>query len=297
MSLYRSPQHGFEQRLRQVAAVVDLPADLAALRDRAKAFNRAPGTPMLDRLTRALIDGDTKADLDLIWACALAEIAGAGAHNDTREAIRAAMNRELRDRYAPHAISIYQSVAALFDAAATKLTASAAAVDIEAHPEAVLGARDTARRAYLDAPALAAELTRLLPALKSAAVLAEVCDDNADHDLALAVDPAELPRRDVWTAWDTEATEAAAERRAAGGSPFTTTPVTRSRCGRWGALLAAGCTLRACPPEAFTAYHRPGPMVEVVENTAGGPQRRLVDADHYQPPERRRITSPRVRVT
>lgn len=291
--LHRDTERGFEQRLKHVAAAVDLPADIVALRDRAKAFNRAPDRPILDRLVRALID-DTDADIDLLWAAALAETVGA--HNDLREAVRTAMNREARILYADHAATIYGAIAAQFDTAAGKLTACHDAVDVEAPAETAVDMPEKSRKLWREAQTHAAELGRLLVSLKAAAVLAGVCGDHAENDLALAVDPTDLDRRALWAAWDTETREAVAQRSLAAGAVFTTAPATRSRCGRWSAVLRLGAQLRACPPDEFPDYRRPAAMVEVVENTAAGPRRDYVDPETHTPPERPRITAPRVRV-
>jgi len=117
--------------------------------------------------------------------------------------------------------------------------------------------------------------------LTAAAVLAGICDDSDESVIALVVDAAEADRRDVWAAWHIESTEAAAARTARANLPFTDSPLpTRSRCGRWSALLRLGVTLRAHPAdEEFTTYRKPRPMGVMVTNGPAGPVRVPVDPE------------------
>jgi hypothetical protein len=64
---------------------------------------------------------------------------------------------------------------------------------------------------------------------------------STDAQFSLVVDATGVPRREAWQAWD----------------------VTGGRCGRWSALLATGCQLRAHPDlSTFVADPRPLPMEE-----------------------------------
>lgn len=302
MSLHRNPQAGFETRLRHVASAgIALPSEMEQLRERLKAFQRATdGNPMRKRLAAAVVADDPAADLELWWAAALAEAAAnPPLIADLREYVRLHTNRRIREVYAEVAEPTYLAIGAQFDKAAASLTAAAALVDIEAPAEAVVDANDKQRKAWKDAATAATQLGRLLPSLKAAAVLAEVCDDDAESDLPLCVDPGELHRREVWSAWETELREAQAERTAANNLPFTKPePLTRSRTGRWGALLRLGATLRACPPDAFTPYRRPARLEERTVTIDGRNQRITVDPEDpdYQPPQPNPPASPRIRV-
>lgn len=302
MSLYRDTSRAFDQRLRLVSAATELPPEIDALRVRMTEFTRHAGRPVIDKLAQAVIDGTTD-DLDIMWACALAETAQtAPQHNDVVTAVRNRIHNRIREVYAAQAIPTYQAIAAKFDATAAKLTAAQALVDVEADAEAVIDRPEKERKGWREAAGHAAELSRLLPSLKAAAVLAAICEDAPDHDLPLAVecDP-ELHRRHLWAAWEIETTEAKAARTAANNSPFTTyEPVTHSRCGRWGAVLKLGAEIRAAKPDEFTEYRRPRPMEERTENTPGGPRKVLLDpedADYQPKPGPETFTSPRVRTT
>lgn len=296
-NLARNPQAQFEARIRHVAAAgIELPPDIDQLRQRLKDFHRGSGsTPMRDRLAEAIITADPTADMPLLWAAALAESnAATGIVAELHDGIRLQINRAIRACYAEVALPTYLAIAAKFDTAAQALTAAAAVVDVEAPADVAIAYPTKQQQAWRDAAVAVADLHRLIPALKAAAVLAEVCDDDPDHDLPLAVDPADLPRREVWHAWDTDHRDDQTQRRAKNAGALTVAEVTRSRTGRWGALLRLGATLRACPPEVFTPYRRPA---RLIERTVDG-KRRLVDpdADDYQPPQPPRFVSPRVRV-
>lgn len=303
MALTRNPQVGFETRLRHIrTAGVDLPPEIDALRQRLKDFERTSGTPMRARLADAVTAGDPRADLSLLRAAALAEAAAdPAALADIGEAVRLRINREIRAKYSVVALSVYGQLAARFDTAASKLAAAAAAVDVELDAAAAVAAPEKARKAWLDAEHAAAELNRLLTPLKAAAVLAEICDDTAENDLPLCVDPGQLHRRRVWEAWETDEREAAAARAARSDTAFTVDRTAAvSRTGRWGALLRIDATIRACPPEAFTPYRRPARLEERTIHQDGRNMKITVDPedDDYQPEQPPKFTPPaRVVVT
>lgn len=285
MPLHRSPQAGFETRLRHItAAGVELPPEIDQLRQRLKDFQRdTSGNAIRDRLAQAVITADPGADRDLLWAAALAEAsASPPLIADLREAVRVKVNAAIRNAYSEVADQVYLTLAAEFDNAAQTLTTAASAVDVELPADAAIALPAKQQQAWKDAGAAVAELNRLATPLKAAAVMAGVCEDTADHDLALMVNPGEADRRQLWDAWEIELRETKAARAAANNSPFNSAPVTRTRCGRWGAVLGVGALVRACPPEEFREYRRPMPMVEQVRDG----KRTMVDpeADDYRPP-------------
>lgn len=293
MALHRDFQAGFEQRLRLVtAAGVTLPDEIGVLRERLRAFQDTSGAGVRDRLAQAVIDGDT-TDRDLMYAAALAEIAASPpAVADLREVVRVQVNRAIRAAYAEVAVPTYRAIAAEFDKAAEKLHTAAAAVDIELDPAVVIDAPDKQRQAWRSAGSACGDLARLAPSLWAAAVLAG-SPDSAEAEVFVMVDPGDAHRREVWAAWEIEQTEAKAARAAASGSIFTTNTVTRSRCGRWGALVRTGATIRACPPDQFTEYRKPRPMVEQVRDG----KRVMVDPESpdYREPEPPKFKPPLTR--
>jgi hypothetical protein len=296
MTLHRNPQTNFELHVRRItSAGVELPPTIDQLRGRLKDFQReSGGHAMRDRLAAAVITADPETDRDLLWAAALAEAsANPPLVADLREAVRLQVNRAIRATYSEVAVPTYLALSEQFNTAAQAFTAAAAVVDVELPAAAAINLPTKEQQAWKNAAAAVADLNRLTGPLKSAAVLAGICEETADADLALMVDPAAANRRQLWDAWEIEQTEAKAERAAANQSPFTTAQVVRSRCGRWSAVLTAGAILRACPPDAWTEYRRPGPMVEQVIDG----RRVMVDpeAPDYQPPTPPRISPPLTR--
>jgi hypothetical protein len=294
--LHRDPQANFELHLRRIAsAAVELPPAIDQLRERLKAFQRdTSGSAMRDRLAQAVITADPDADLDLLWSAALAESAAPPPLvADLRDHVRLHTNRAIRAAYAEVAQPTYLALAQQFDTAAQALTAAAADADPELSAEQAITLPAKQQSAWKQAAAAVADLNRLAQPLKSAAVLGGICQDTKEADLPLMVDPREANRRTLWDAWEIELAEDKAERAAKNGSPFTTGQLVRSRCGRWGAVLKAGAAIRACPPDSFTDYRRPGPMDEQVIDG----RRVLVDpeAPDYQPPQPPRFAPPLTR--
>jgi hypothetical protein len=219
----RKAQQIFEQRVRAItAAGVEMPQECVSLQQRLDAFQRAVGTPMRDRLVRALVDNDNSADLPLLGALAQAE---ASPHSDVRDAVRGAAQWHIRQAYSDHARRIYEEVAALFDDASKTLTDAVNTYDAETPSELVVAATDQQRRAWMDAQTAARKLTALLPALHAAASLAcaddeigggvhstgeKIRGDEAVNEevvlLPLSVDAQGLDRAAVWRAWDADAT-------------------------------------------------------------------------------------------
>ena len=261
-----------ERRVRQLAAAgVELPPECVALQQRLDAFQRAVGTPMRDRLVRALVDNDNSADLPLLGALAQAE---ASPNPDVRDAIRGAAQWHIRQAYSDHAEAIYQQVATLFDDAAQTLTDAVSVYNPETAAELVANVKtkDQHRRAWADAQTAARKLDALLPALHAAATLASsedqfggvhstgeriFGDEYVDDEvilLPLGADAKGLKRAAVWRAWDCEAIARHAQTSDQGFSVDVPTP---TRTGRWGALIAIGCRVRACPLNELAPYRRP----------------------------------------
>lgn len=302
-ALTRDPQKAFENRIRLVtAAGVDLPADIVALQQRLKDCYTRTGTPMRDRLTAALIADDPAADYPLLWAAAMAEHTHtSGDRSELLGAVRATINREIRARYSVHAADHYRLIAAGFDAAAAALTEAVAAVEPELPADIVIGYPPAKQKAWRDAAAQAAELTRLAPALHAAATLAGICDDDPDNALPLCANVDGLHRRRVWEAWNLEKTLAVEQRRAATNARFTSATIpANSRTGRWGALIALGARIRAHnPDDQFTPYRKAKPMLERVTNHPDGPRRTMVDPedpDYTEPQPTQHVPPRRVRV-
>lgn len=246
------------------AAGITPPVDWLALRDRFAAHVDAADS-MVGRLTAAVLDGASDADLTALRAGALAETQATPQESATvTNVLRTAVVRRLRDLYAPHAEPNYLAVATLFDAQADKFTRAAAIVDPESDPADLITADVKTRTAWTDASLAAVELDRLVPVLQSAADLAGTSTDRPETLFALIADPGEVHRRTAWEAFNTS-----------GG-----------RCGRWAALLAAGITLRACNPLAALApYRQPKPLEERWEPVTRGQYRRIVVDPEDQPAE------------
>lgn len=254
MALHRDPGRRFDQALRYIASVAELPPEIVTLRTRLSEFTGRAGTPIADRLAAAVVDGDTSADVDLLWSAGLAETASSPAlRNELLTAVHDRVRAAIRNRYADHAVRIYETVAATFNAAADAFTAAAATVDPELPAEEIVDLPDKERKAWRAAADRADKMRRLVEPLHAAAVLAGICGSDADAALPLTVDADGLECAQVWAAWQIEDRQAKAQRAAAAHQPFTTDiTATRSRCGRWSALLALGARIRACPADGFT---------------------------------------------
>lgn len=232
------------------AAGIAPPKEWTVVRQR---FTTSAPESMLDRYVAAVLAGDADP---AARAAALAEVAATPQTTATvNNAVKAAVLRRLREVYAPHAETNYCAVADLFDAAAARLVSATAAVDPDADPAVVVGADGKTRQAWADAALAAAELDRLIPTVQAAAELAGVDTTRRESLFALLVDAGGLHRRRAWEAFDHK-----------GG-----------RTGRWGALLAAGATIRACRPvTALVPYRQAAPIEERWERTDRGQHRRYV---------------------
>lgn len=253
MPVHRDTPHRLGQLLRSVSAVTELDPGVQTLRSQLADFERTAGqTPILDLLADAVARGDT--DQPLLFAAALTEQhATAQTAAAVVEGVRHRLHRRIRDRAAATGTDAYAAVAAQFTAAADRLLAVHKLVDLEAPAERVVDMADKPRKGWRDAPGIAAELDRLAPALHAAAVLAGVCADTPDAEIAVCVESTGLDPHLLADAWNTPEREAKAARSAQATSPFTGLPAaTQSRCGRWSALIKAGATIRAVQPELAT---------------------------------------------
>lgn len=209
------------------------------------------------RLTAALTDPNSTADLAQLHALALAEAATPIAAADVTNAAKRAVLAELRTEYAKVAQQNYLTLAAAFDDTAAKFTKAAAIVDPEASADAMVTAGERERKAWTQAALAAVDLTTKVSALVSAASLAGAGITTHDTHLPLLVDTEGHHRRRVWEAWDN----------------------TDGRTGRWGALVAAGVMIRTAGLDDYTPYRRPKPMEETWVRGEFGHQRVMVDPE------------------
>ena len=231
----------FRQHCRLVDAIAAAgappPDEWVRLRGALQSFTEL-GTPMLSRLTAAIIDGPADADIPALRAAAHAEQVGLEAGSKVNSRVRTAVLARMREVYAATATDNYGRVAAVFDDWAGKLTATAAQVDVQATGEAMVDQPDKIRRAWLDAQHYAHRLDKLTPALVAAAQLAGVAVRDDGSRLALTADPHECHRRRVWESWHD----------------------TSGRCSHWAPLLRLGCSIRAAELAGFQPYREPAPM-------------------------------------
>lgn len=250
MALHRDTTHRLAQILRLVSSVADLDPGIDQLRQRLKAFESGAGrTRAVELLAAAVAAGDT--DPPLMFAAALAEQNATPAVTaEVIAGVRNRLHRRIRDLAADTGDATYRAVADQFSAAADKLTAADQVVDIEAPAEQVVDLPDRARKLWRQAPALAADLDRLAPALHAAAVLAGLAADTGDAEIHVCVDAAGVDPAVIAEAWSTPDRQAKAARAAANAGPFTGQAApTRNRCGRWSALIRAGAQIRALHPD------------------------------------------------
>jgi hypothetical protein len=244
-----------------------IPPAWEALRERLENLTN-PGTPMLDRLISALIDGST--DLGAAYVMAMAEA------NDLQKGkvvgpLRAAALQKMRELYGKTAIRNYGAVAYNFDGLAKQFTELADIVDPESDAVALMSAPDKTRQAWQDIETYAHKLTESLPALSAAAQLCGIRDVDTDPVLLpLVCDPGQVHRRRVWEAWATDT----------------------GRCGRWAALHRANIPIHAYPADSLGSFesYRPARDIEhrlVPTGTVGVYDEITVDPESasYTPPE------------
>lgn len=160
---------------------------------------------------------------------------------DTRNRLAQDVRNELLRLYATVASTNYETVRQQWQKLADEFTALSSKVDTNAAAETILHSSAEARTAWEYAPAHARDLSTGANVLLLAARLAGVKPAKGKVDellVGLTVDANGLKRRAVWAAWDDK----------------------EHRCGRWGALLAAGARLRAVPLGQAESYRRPKPI-------------------------------------
>lgn len=201
--------------------------------------------PCRARLISAILDADKTADVEALYAAALAEEAGTVDTARLLNAVRHVVSARLREVASTVAGANYAAIAKQYNEIAERFTSAATAFDPET--DAVIVARDATnqqRKQWNEAESWAGELTRLSQPLATAAALAGVPNlDKTEVVLALLCQPTDQHRRQVWTA-------------------FTTRDPDR-RCGRWSALTSLGVEIRALPADqlgALQPYREPKPI-------------------------------------
>ena len=267
MAQYSLPLNpAFIERRRRVQLLTEFgvqppPAwtDLAARLDAYLAIDDTAVT----RLCDAIINPPAKSlpDVAALRAMALAEQAGPQTVAVVNNTVVSRVQAEMVAVYEPAAAKNYATMADQFDAIAADFTAAAATVDPETPPAAMVLAPDDHRTAWADAERHAHRLDQILPALAAAAQLAGTrlhtgdgswFDAPADPGalLALALDPEGCQRRNLWGAW----------------------LLYTGRTRRWGAVLAAGATIRAHRGDELTRYREPRPLEYRQEQILGRPR-------------------------
>lgn len=166
---------------------------------------------------------------------------------DTRNEAERATLATLRMAYRKTADANYEAAADHYNATAKTLTTAAATIDINAPAETILRAPAKAITAWELAPVHARNLEQAAAVLHGAAALTGTTLTHTTHErhtdelLALTVDPTGVGIRDLWNHWDQD------------DAPH--------RAGRYGALAAAGATLRAADLDEFSPQRRPKPYV------------------------------------
>lgn len=241
MALSRRPGERFTANLRILTtAGISPPKEISEVRERFEAFRRSVFEHgALEQVIATLTAGK---DVDpLMWAAAVADVStNDQAKNDALDRVRASVTKHLADLYRPVALSNYRAVASKFDAAAKHFVTAVSVVDPNTDAALVVSMSDTERKAWQQAELHAAELDRILPALRAAAELA----GHNLTDIELTVDPGDLDSKTIEDCWDISAAESHNANMLRQG--FTVT-VTNTRCGRWSALHTAGAAIRALP--------------------------------------------------
>ena len=157
-------------------------------------------------------------------------------------------------------------------------------VDPELPSDAIVSASDKVRNAKVNAETHVRELNSVRPALRAAAVLAGMFEcaraQDHDHDTPRHTTDRRHSRRTPSPRVGGMAgrgERASTRRQAAQGFSVTVPPP--SRTGRWGGLVAAGATIRACPIGEFEIYRRPHPLQVKRKNTPAGPISITVDPE------------------
>ncbi len=254
----------YEDLFRAHLAAVDLiasagipaPEPWTALRQRHIDY-LALESPVRQQLIAAIVE-PTDADLNVLNALALAEIANPKSLAAIHTSVSAAVRHRHVAQYSKVAAANYLTLAARFDGIAEKFTAAVAVVNPESDPAGMVTADAKSRTAWSEAALLGNDLDSLIPALLAAATLAGTTVHPRDGLLPLTVDPTGLHVRRVWESWVKQ----------------------DGRTGRWGALAAMGARLRACRLDEFQPYPEPKPLEHRTEQIARG-QTRVVTYDPH----------------
>lgn len=213
-----------------------VPADFHRIYEAYQAANRLliEGEDTYDDLLDAVLGGNpskvAKAARDYVTGQAMAK------NYDARNRLARDVRAELRQLYATVAADNYETIRQQWQQDADAFTELSSKVDTNAPAEAILHASVEARTAWEYAPVHARDLDIGASALTVAARMAGAKVDELQFALTVGVNG--LKRRTVWAAWDD----------------------TEHRCGRWGALLAAGAQLRTVPLDQVASYRRPKPI-------------------------------------
>jgi len=257
----------FTERRRRVQLLtehgINPPESWADLSARLDDFLAIDGTAVT-RLCDAIVTppGKNPPDVAALRAMALAEQAGPQTVAVVNNQVVARVQSAMVAAYEPVAATNYATIADQFDAIAAEFTAAAATVDPETPSAEMVLAPDDHRTAWSDAERHAHRLDQTLIAVAAAAQLQGTrlhsgdgfwyeapADPGALISLALA-DSEGCNRRTLWSAWQ----------------------VDTGRTRRWGAVLAAGATIRAHRGDTLTPYREPKPLQYRQEQILGQPR-------------------------
>jgi hypothetical protein len=241
-----------DEYLRQVAIVeaagVTLPAEWLELRSQFDSFAQL-STPNLAQLTEEVLTGGP--NVKSLRALAIAEQSIPEHIARVTNHVRRKVFDQLRTIYSGVARANYATIGKQFDMIANKFNSAATTVDPETPAAAMVSAADKPRKAWQDAESYAHRLTELLTPLAASAALAGVKDTDSEIILLpLTIDTAGQHRRKVWTSW----------------------LHTGGRTQRWGALVATGCTIRACPLDELQLYAELRPIEHRQRQIVGQPR-------------------------
>ncbi|MGP5252670.1 hypothetical protein ACTXM8_10375 [Brachybacterium alimentarium] len=226
----------------------DTPAAYTDALKRWKAWGELANTDPVKRLRDAYRAG---ADTDTLAVLHTAALAARAVSDRDKAEIRQAPEADalaaLRTAYKPAAVKNYAAFRDQFNTAAAGLEDAADTVDIITDAEDLITADDTERQAWADAAQHADKLEQLVDVLAHTAALAGLTThtDEAVFGLTAQV-PDDVTRREAWDAWDST-----------------------GRCGRWGALIAAGVTITAPDLDDFTPYRKAKPLQRYYDKTTG----------------------------
>lgn len=222
---------------------------------------------MQANLNKAVLDPKVKpAELAQLRALA---IAAAGSNLVTQATVRNNVAAEilaaLRVEYRTVAAANYETIRERFNELADQLTDALDIVDSEASPEHMVKADTETRTAWADAPAHAHQLSALVPALETAALLAGTTPATGQADkllIGLTTNAEGLHRRRVWEAWNN----------------------TTGRALHWRELWKLGATIEAPALNEIKPYREPKPMETRAERVSLGIRQFEYDPedDHYE---------------